>query len=405
MDNNLKFTKARFFIILILILIGIALCVDLTYIFIKTNFHEVYVPSFCNVSEFIDCDGVSTTQYAVTLGVPNALWGMFLYIVMLFLLFVDRIQNKFKNTIFDVFEHPQSYIASLALLSFALSMILAFISLKVINKVCVLCFATYVVDFLIALTARTKGLFIEDIKNTVLDFIKGVKKYFILFLIVLIAGISILYYLDNSMIVSPKIKQQRMYKEFYESKTNKYAIKGNILGDKQAPVKVVVYSDFNCPFCRVANIMVHKAAKSENILVEEVNYPLDTNCNHNIGATLGGHESSCLLAKYALAAQNQGKFWGAASVFYDKKPQNIPEIEQALKSAHLGLDLGKLAADAQGPEIAQKIQDDIYNSLMKGVQGTPSIEIGGVLYLGILPYDDLIEKIQLAQKRAQNEQK
>ena len=178
MDNNLKFTKVRFFAILILILVGIALCCDLAYIFYKTNFHEVFVPSFCNVSEFIDCDGVSTTEYALTLGVPNALWGMLLYLVMLMLLFVDRIQKAFKNTIFDVFEHPQSYIATLGVVSFLLSMVLAFISLKVINKICVLCFATYFVNFFIALFARTKGFFLEDIKVTIQDFIKGVKKYF-----------------------------------------------------------------------------------------------------------------------------------------------------------------------------------------------------------------------------------
>ena len=103
--------------------------------FQKTNFHEVFVPSFCNVNQLIDCDGVSTTEYALSFGVPNAVWGMLLYLVMLMLLFVDRIQKRFKNTIFDVFENPQSYITALALLSFAISMVLAFISIKVIHKI------------------------------------------------------------------------------------------------------------------------------------------------------------------------------------------------------------------------------------------------------------------------------
>ena len=200
MDNNLKFTKVRFFIILVLIIIGIALCCDLAYIFWKTNFHEVFVPSFCNVSQLIDCDGVSTTEYALSFGVPNALWGMLLYLVMLMLLFVDRIQNKFQNTIFDVFKNPRSYIATLGLVSFILSMVLAFVSLKIIHKICVLCFATYFVNFFIALVARTKGLFLEDIKNTILDFIAGVKQYTILFIVVVVAFISGLYYFDSTTI-------------------------------------------------------------------------------------------------------------------------------------------------------------------------------------------------------------
>ncbi len=399
MENNLKFGRVRFFIILILIIIGICLCTDLAYIFYKTNFHEIYVPSFCNVSKLIDCDGVSTTQYAVSFGVPNALWGMFLYLVMLMLLFVDRIQNGFKNTIFDVFERPRNYIATLGIVSFLLSMVLAFISIKIINKICVLCFATYVINFLIAIVAKTGIFFIEDIKNTIVDFIKGAKKYFILFIIVLIAFISALYYLDETMIVSPKLKKLKMQKEFFEAKTNKYAIKGNVLGKKDAPVVVKIYLYFNCPFCIVANIMFHKAALSQNILIEEVNYPIDKTCNKYIAATLGGHDSSCLMAKYALAAKNQGKFWGSASVLFDKRPQTAEEIEKALKEGHLGLDIEKLKADAQSKEIEQQLSDDIDKARDKNVQGTPSYEIDGVLYIGAPDYDEFINKIRLAQIR------
>jgi len=399
MDNQLKFTRVRFFIILILVLIGVALCCDLAYIFWKTNFHDVYVPSFCNVSQLIDCDGVSTTEYALTLGVPNALWGMFLYLIMLMLLFVDRIQNKFKNTIFDVFKNPRSYIATLGIVSFLLSMVLAFISIKIINKICILCFATYVVNLLIALSAQTGRFFAKDIKITIVDFIEGAKKYFILFIFVVSVFSSALYYLNTSMIASPKIKKSKVNKEFYEAKTNKYAIKGNVLGKKDSKTKIIVYSDFNCPFCRIGNIMIHKAARSENIIVEEKHFPLDTSCNKKIGMTLGGHENSCTLALYSLAAKKQGKFWGAASAFFDNRPKNEEEIEKVLKDAHLGLDIEKLKQDINDPEIIKELQEDIEQAASKGVNGTPSIEIDGILNLGFPPYDELIEKIKIAQKR------
>ena len=285
MENNLKFSKIRWTIIFLLVLIGIGLCVELSLIFYKTNFLDAYVPSFCSVSDLIDCDGVSKTSYSLSFGVPNALWGMILYIVMLMLLFVDRIQAKFKNTIFDVFENPRSYIATLGLLSFAISMILAFISIFKINKICVLCFCTYFVDLFIALTANSKGFFLEDIKITVVDFIKGAKKYFVLFLIVLISFVSLLIYLNNSLVLSPKLKKEKVMKEFFEAKTNKYAIKGNVLGNENASVVIDVYSDYNCPFCRVLNIMLHKIAKENKILVRDVHFPLDTSCNPKISVT------------------------------------------------------------------------------------------------------------------------
>ena len=101
MEKNLKFKKSTFYIVLILTIIGIALCCELSYIFYKTNFLPTFAKSFCATSELIDCDGVAQTSYSMAMGVPNALWGLILYLVILMLLFVDRIQNKFQNTIFN----------------------------------------------------------------------------------------------------------------------------------------------------------------------------------------------------------------------------------------------------------------------------------------------------------------
>ncbi len=399
---ELKFPKIRFFIILFLVLIGIGLCIELSIIFYKANFLDVHVPSFCTISEKIDCDGVAATSYSLSLGVPNALWGLFLYTVILMLLFVDRIQNKFKNTIFDVFENPRSYIATLGLLSFAISMVLAFISIFKINKICILCFCTYFVDLFIALCANTKGFFINDIKTTVVDFIKGAKKYFILFLVVLIAFVSGLYYLNDSLIFSPKLKKEKTMKEFFEAKNNKYAIKENVLGNKNADVVINIYSDYNCPFCKVVNIMLHKAAREKNILVNEINFPLDTSCNTKISGTLGGHENSCLYSRIALAAKKQEKFWGVANILFYSDGIGEEEILSKIEKAHLGLDMNKLKSDMNSPEVLEQLQNDIQKTVDKSISGTPAIEINDVLYMGSMPYEDLIEKIELAHKRANN---
>ncbi len=399
--EKIKLSKTRFVIILILVLIGIALCLDLAYVFYKTNFLDHAAKSFCTVSELIDCDGVAKTQYSVSFGVPNALWGLFVYSIVLFLLFVDKIQKKFPNTIFDVFKNPKSYIGTLELLQFLLSMILAGISIFEIHKICALCFCTYFVDLFIALTASW-GSFRQDIKNTVVDFIDGAKKYFVLFIVCLIGFVVGLYYLDKTMIFSPKIKKERMQKEFYEATSNKYAIKGNLLGKEDAPVTIKVYTDLNCPFCKVVNIMLHKLAKETDVKIEDKHFPLDTSCNKMIGVTLGGHETSCMYSKYALAAKKQGKFWGAADVFYYKSPKTQEEILEQLKKAHLGLDFSQLNSDFNSPDIEKQLQSDIEETVSKGIMGTPAIEINDILYMGAMPYDELKEKVQLAKKRALN---
>ena len=400
-----KLSKTRFWIILLLCFIGLALSAELSYIFYKTNFLTNFAQSFCSISNLIDCDGVAQTSYAITFGVPNALWGIILYLLFIFLLFVDKIQEKFKNTIFDVFENPRSYIATIGLISFCLSMVLAGISIFKIDKICVLCFCVYFINLFIALTANTKGLFYHDIKTTIKDFIKGAKKYFILFVVVMIAVITTLVYLNDSLIFSPKLKKEKELKEFYEAKTNKYAIKGNILGKEDALVKINIYSDFNCPFCKILNIMIHKAARGENVLVQDVNFPLDTSCNHRIGSTLGGHENSCLYARYAIAAKKQGNYWGAANVFFYNKPNTPDEIVEEFKKAHLNLDFNQLHYDANSPETYAKLEKDINDAADKGINGTPVIEIEGIQYMGAIPYEDLVQKIKLAQKRALNDKR
>ena len=148
--------KKKTIIIALLAAIGLVLTFELAFIFFKVNFNETYSASFCSVNNLIDCDGVAKTNYSMFLGIPLALWGMFYYLLTLFLNFVHVIQNRFKNTIFDVFKNPKSYIATLGLVSFAVSICLATISIFKINKICVLCFVTYFIDLFIAFAAKAR---------------------------------------------------------------------------------------------------------------------------------------------------------------------------------------------------------------------------------------------------------
>lgn len=395
--------KKQKIILIILTVIGLLLSLELTHIFIKANFLHGVEASFCSISQTIDCDGVAKTSYSMFLGIPLAIWGLILYSIILFLTFVDKIQEKFKNTIFDVFKTPNSYIATLGLISFACSILLAGISIFKINKICYLCFITYFIDLLIAFAAKTKGsFFIIDIKNTIVDFIAGVKKYTLLFIIVAICGIGALYYTETSLIFSPNQKKERGFLEFTKMEKNIYAIKGNTLGNPNAAIKVYVYGDFLCPFCKTTNTMVHKLAREvKNIEIIHQNFPLDTTCNSHINATM--HTGSCMLSQYALAAQKQGNYWGMVSGIYDKIPQN--EEQLLLLGQNLGLDIEKLQKDAHSNEIKNILKGQIELAISNKVYATPSMIISDILYHGTMPYDDLVLKVKQAQKRYERDKK
>jgi len=388
--------KKQRIILLVLALLGLALSLELTYIFFKVNFAPEAGASFCSVSQLIDCDGVAKTNYAILLGVPLSLWGLLLYVVILFLTFVDKIQARFKNTIFDVFKAPNSYIATLGLVAFICSIALASISIFKIQKICYLCFVTYFIDLLIACFAKSKdSFFMKDIKATIVDFIAGFKKYIALAIAVILAAAGLLYYLNTSLVLAPVVKNQKNFLSFIEMETNPYAVQGNTLGNKDAKIKVVVFSDFMCPYCKVANTIVHKAAQNaKNAEFFHKNYPLDESCNPYAA---NAHPGACELARYAIAAEKQGNYWGMVNALYDGNPKSTGEA--LALAASIGLDTEKLVQDANSREIKEVLAQQIQSAHVAHIRGTPSIMVSDIPYSGVLPYDVLILRIKQAEKR------
>lgn len=393
-------TKNKRIILTILILLGLGVTAELVNIYFKVNFNSDFNPSFCSVSNLIDCDGVAKTTYSLFLGIPLAIWGAFLYTVLLFLTYVDKINEKLNLNILKVFKNPASYIATLGLVSFCCSMMLAGISFFVIKKICILCFVTYFIDLAVALTAKTDKFFIADIKNTVMDFIQGAKKYLILFLIVLTAGIGFLAYMQTSLVLSPNMRMQKSFKEFQDLKKNIYAIKGNTLGNPNGKIIVYVYSDFLCPFCKITNTMIHKLAKEEkDIIVYHMNFPLDSECNPLIKQSI--HPGACLLSRYALAAERQGAYWDMASAIYDNTPRNEEEI---LNLANvINIDKSKLYSDAYSDEVNSDLTKQIEKAINFGIKGTPTIVIDDIAHMSAMPYYRLKTLVHQAENRHRRE--
>ena len=389
-------TTKRQIIITILCILGLILSFDLVYIYIKTSFIDNAPVSFCTINSFVDCDGVAKTDKAFFMGVPLAIWGVILYCLFLFLTWVQKINEKIKLPLLNVFKNPSSYIASIGLFSFCVSMSLAFVSFFSIKKICIVCFATYFVNLFIALASVQKDIFITDIKNTVSDFMDGVKQYTTLFLAVMLVLVVTLSYFQQSLILAPKIKEAKSLKEFTSLKYNIYQIKGNRLGNPDGDVDIFVYGDFLCPFCKVMNIMLHKLAiDDKNVAIYHVNYPLDSACNPSVTKKI--HPGACILSKYALAAQNQGDYWGMVSLIYNKIPRGEKELLDLAKEN--GFDTEKLYADAHSKQIDEYLENQIYRGINDGVFGTPTIVVDGIPHMEIIPYYQIKELIKQARAR------
>lgn len=383
--DNAQLTKT--IIISVLVLIGVIVTIDLAYIYYQANFNQYALPSFCSVNELVDCDGVARTTESQFLGVPLAYWGLFLYSFIIMLLSVDVLKKFPLLKFLEVFKNKFHYIASLGLISFTISMILLCVSLFGIHKICVMCAVTYCLDLLIGIVAvrGIKGGFIGAIKQSWLDFVDALKPipYRVAFVVVMLCAAGFLGWTYTTAIFSPSLKSYRALGEFIEAKTNKYAVKGNLLGsDAEDAIVVKVYSDYMCPMCNVFNMMIHKlVTEFSNVRIEHHSLPLDQECNPFLRQPF--HHGSCDMARYAEAASKQGKFWEVNSLFFEQKPQSEEEIIKLLKESGFGLDMEQLKKDAANPEIMVQIQEDIKSAVAKNQMGTPAIVIGDKFEMGI----------------------
>ncbi len=387
--------------IAVLSLIGIVTTIKLAIIYYNANFNPYALSSFCSVNDFIDCDGVAKTIESQFFGIPLAYWGLFLYSFILMLLCAPKLKNYKLLKFLEVFKNPLDYIASLGLLAFIISMSLLCISLFEIKKLCVLCAFTYILDLLIACIATDfkNGGFIHSVKQSFRDFLDAVKvkSYLIAFIIVMLAAAGFLAYTGITYKFTPQVKRQLEYREFSHKK-NQYAVKGNILGDKNAKIKLYIFSDYQCPICPVHNVMMHKLVKElKGIQIIHRNLPLDTDCNPYLQTPF--HYGSCVDARYVIAAGKQGKLWDMNNILFEHKPQTEVEILRLAKP--LGLDIQKLQEDANSPETIRELKEDIDFAHKHGINGTPTTMIGNDIYVGVRNYKEfkeLVEKLG-AKKR------
>ena len=370
---------------LIILAIGFLVVFEAINIYNNANMVPNAQPSFCHISDLIDCDGVAQTKYAVFLGIPLALWGLFLYMFILFLALIDEIKTTPGLGFLKVFKNPSSYIHSLALLSFSISMVLAGIQIFDIQKLCIICFLTYAVDLALLLVNKSWGKGpLYDVKVSIQDFIEAikVKNYAISFFAIVFLGVCVLAYTSLSYVLAQQVKRQNEFEKIKSLNAGDFPVYGNVLGDENAKLVAIEFSDFQCPFCSLYNTVLYKVIKKDglkNVRIEHKNFPLDSTCNKYLSQTM--HPQACMLAKYAIAAEKQGKHWDVVTILFDEKPTTETKIKEL--AVNLDIDIDKLQKDAHSPEVKKQLEDEIEEAIKYGVNGTPALVVNGKAETGM----------------------
>jgi protein-disulfide isomerase len=162
-------------------------------------------------------------------------------------------------------------------------------------------------------------------------------------------------------------------------------------GPPNAPIEIVEFSDFQCPFCLAAHPTVTRVLATYGNRIHFVyrNYPLPN------------HPNARPAAEAAACANAQGKFWPYHDKLFDNQSR-LTDADLKQHAASVGLDRAAFNACFDARTFRNDIDDDIAAGAAVGVSGTPSFFINGRQVDGSQPYENFKRVIdeELASKKS-----
>jgi protein-disulfide isomerase len=164
----------------------------------------------------------------------------------------------------------------------------------------------------------------------------------------------------------------------------------HVLGRADAPVTVLEYGDYECPYCRGAARDVREmlARYPDTVRFAFRNFPI-----------IQLHPHAEQAAEAAEAAGAQGKFWPMYELLLE--PSSGLDLSALLDyAAGLDLDVGRFRDEVTGRAHAAKIERDVQDGIRDGVNATPKFYVNGERIDGKLPLEGLEDTIRAAVREA-----
>jgi protein-disulfide isomerase len=172
----------------------------------------------------------------------------------------------------------------------------------------------------------------------------------------------------------------------------------SMLGSKSAPLTIVEFTDYQCPFCQRFHVTAFPELKKAYIDTGKVRFfskdmPLDF------------HPNAMRAAMAARCAGDQGKFWELRDTM-GANPNSL-DIEHIIGfAADLKLDTGALRTCVQSGKYKETVQSDVLEAMKIGANGTPTFIVGksagngvdGELVVGAMPFEMFDAKLKELSK-------
>jgi protein-disulfide isomerase len=222
--------------------------------------------------------------------------------------------------------------------------------------------------------ARTGGRSLDQIRTQITDFLRSEKKK-----------------TAEKQLEERLNKERKVVVNFQPYRLTFQNEGAPALGKEGAPVTLVEFSDFQCPFCNRFAPTLKQVEKNfgDKVHIVYRQYPI---------ASL--HPFAFKAAEASLCAHEQGKFWEMHDILFGEQSKlAVTDLKE--KAHRIGLDQKKFDTCLDTGRYVEQVQKDMKEGTRVGVTGTPAVFINGAeLKGGAVPYETVAEAIQ--QELARN---
>ena len=354
--------------------------------------------SFCDVNTTVSCSHVYQSRYGTLGGVPVALFGTLWYVGVLLVLAGSRWGWP------SLRENSTGYIFLLCTAGLGFVLYMAYASLVLLKMVCLLCVVTYIAVAALFIVSGTRTSypmitiprrFLQDAKAA----IASPAALALMLVFVVGATAAVAFFPRGAAPAAGQAATADRQSEFLRFWENAPRTQLPVSADGAAVV-IVRFSDYQCPACAQAYkeykpILARYSAQYPGaITVVQKDYPLETECNSNLGRDV--HLAACEAAAAVRAARAKGRGDAMEDWLYTNHQILTPAaVRQA--AAEVG---GVTDFDAQYPSLIASVKSDIALGVILGIRQTPTFYINGIKLEGALPVPYLEMALQQELKRA-----
>jgi protein-disulfide isomerase len=374
-DDAAPTARWPWWLALLFCLAGLVLSILLEQLHFKVH-NDPTFHSFCAIDRKVNCDIVARSPYAVLFGVPVAAWGIFGYTLAA----VISLWGAFSS---------RPLLASgcglyLAFFCVASSAVLGTVTALLVTAVCILCLATYVANLLFLACALVigRGLGLRSALAEPIRFLRQ-RTARALVTLAIIGGCAVAVMAAHPSYWKASAGTTRTRPT---TPTLPHGIEpggGHFIGAEKPTVTLVEYSDYECPYCRLAHTQLRVLLERYPTQLRLVHrhYPLDQSCNSSLKAPM--HENACFAAMIAECAGRQERFWEANDYLF-AEARTLHTRPNSEIAHDIGLDPRALEVclREEGP---RAVAFDVDEGNRLGIQGTPTFFTEGKTYTGSYP--------------------